>query len=37
LPNGPERKVGADTSKSSGIVITSCSVPGTAALTFVSS
>ena len=36
LPNGPERKVGGDTSKSSGMVITSCSVPGTAALTFVS-
>lgn len=39
LPNGPERKVGDDTpgTKSPGMVITECSVPGTAALTFVSS
>ncbi|KAL9709440.1 hypothetical protein Ac2012v2_007175 [Leucoagaricus gongylophorus] len=36
LPNGPERKVGDDIpgTKSPGMVITECSVPGTAALTF---
>ncbi|KAF5346467.1 hypothetical protein D9756_010073 [Leucocoprinus leucothites] len=36
LPKGPEPKVGADTPgmKSPGFVITECTVPGTAALTF---